>query len=99
MLIAFWRIKDLVYVNWLPKNVRIDAVHFRDEILIPISQPFQASASGGHKPWTLVHMDNTKAHTAKRISSVMTDLRVKRAPNRQHEKPIFQMGSSFLTMI
>jgi hypothetical protein len=71
-------IKGLVHLNWLPKDVRIKAVSFRDEILIPISQKLQTNVSGGHKTWTLVHMDNAKVHTAKVVSSVMPDLRLKR---------------------
>jgi hypothetical protein len=51
-LIAFWGIKVLVQVNWLPTDGRINAVYFRDEILIPISQTLQTNASGGHRPWT-----------------------------------------------
>jgi hypothetical protein len=73
-------IKGLVHVNWLPKDVRINAVSFRDEILIPISQKLQTNVSGGHKPWTLVHMNKAKVHTAKVVSSVMPDLRLKRTP-------------------
>jgi hypothetical protein len=45
MLIAFWGIKSLVYVNWLPKDVRINAISFRDEILIPIPQKPQTNVS------------------------------------------------------
>jgi hypothetical protein len=37
MLIAFWGIRGLVHVNLLPKDVGINTVYFRDEILIHIS--------------------------------------------------------------
>jgi hypothetical protein len=36
MLIAFWVISSLVHVNWLPRDVRIYVLYFRDETLIPI---------------------------------------------------------------
>jgi hypothetical protein len=82
MLIAFWWIKGLVDVNWPPKNVRINVVYFRDETLMPISQKFQANISGRHRPWTLMHRDNAKVHTAKMVSGVMPDLRLKRTPQQ-----------------
>jgi hypothetical protein len=52
MSIAFCGIKGLVHMNWLPKDVRINRVYFRDMILIPISQKLRTKDSGGHKPWT-----------------------------------------------
>jgi hypothetical protein len=79
MLSAIWVIKGLVHVNWLPRDARINSVYFQDEILIPISWKLQANTSGGHTPWTLVSADNAKVHTAKVVSSVMPDLRLKRA--------------------
>jgi hypothetical protein len=83
MLIAFWGIKGLVYVNWLPKDVRINGLYFWDEILIPISQKLQTDVSTGYKPSALVHMDKAKIHTAKTVSSVMPNLRLKRT----HQPP------------
>jgi hypothetical protein len=77
-LIAFWGIKGLIHVNWLPKDVRINAVYFRDEILRSISRKLQSNVPSGHKPCTIVHMDNTKVHTEKVVSSVMLDLKLKR---------------------
>jgi hypothetical protein len=65
-------------VNWFLKDVRINAVYFRDEMLIPISQKLQTNGSGEHRPWPPVHMDNAQTSTAKVISSVVPDLRVKR---------------------
>jgi transposase len=78
MLIAFWGIKGRGHVNWLPKNVRINTVYFRDEILRSISQKLQTNVAGGHKSWTVVRIDKAKVHTAKVISSSMPDLRLKR---------------------
>jgi hypothetical protein len=78
MLIAFWGIKGLVYVNWLPNDVRINGLYFRDEILIHISQKLQINVSTGRKPRTPVHMDKAKVHTAKMVSSAMPDLRLKK---------------------
>jgi hypothetical protein len=78
MLTAFLGIKGLVHVNWLPKDVRIKAVYFRDEILIPISYKPQTNVSGRHKPWIRVHMANANVHMAKVVSSIMPDLRLKR---------------------
>jgi hypothetical protein len=67
-------------VNWLLKDVRINAVYFRDEIVMRISQKHQSNVSGGHKPWTLVHMDHAKVHIAEMISTVIPDLGLKRTP-------------------
>jgi hypothetical protein len=80
MLFAFWLIKGLVYVNWLSKEMRINAVDFRNEMLVPVSQKLQTNVSGGHKPWTLMHMDNANVHTAKVVLGLMPDLRLKRTP-------------------
>jgi hypothetical protein len=88
MLIAFWGIKGFVHVNWLSNDVRINAVQFRDEILIPISQKFQTKVSSRHKPWTLVQLDNARVHTAKVVSSVMPDLRLKRTPQPPYRTDI-----------
>jgi hypothetical protein len=87
-LIAFWGIKGLVHANWLPKDVGFDAVYFRDEPLIPISQKLQLNVSGGHKPSTLAHMDNAKVHTAKVVSSVMPGLRFKKTPQSPYNPDI-----------
>jgi hypothetical protein len=77
-LISFWGIKGLVHVNWLWKDVRINAVYFRDEILTPISKKLQTNVPGGCKPRTLVHIDNAKIRTGKVVSSALPDLRLKR---------------------
>jgi hypothetical protein len=81
MLIACWGINGLVHVNWVPRDARINAVYFRDEKLISISKKPQTIASGGHRRWTLAHMDNTKFYTVKVVSSIMPDLRFERTPS------------------
>jgi hypothetical protein len=50
VIVALWGIKGLAHVNWLRKDARINAVYFRDEALIQISQKLQTNASGGHRP-------------------------------------------------
>jgi hypothetical protein len=60
VIIALWRIQGLAHVNWLRKDARINAVYFRDETLIQISQKLQTNASGRHRPWTVVRKDSTK---------------------------------------
>jgi hypothetical protein len=67
-------------MNWLPKDVRTNAVYFREEILIPISQKLRTNVSGRHESRTRAHMDNEKVDAAKVASSVMSDLRLKRTP-------------------
>jgi hypothetical protein len=92
MLIAFCGIKGLAQVNWLPKDVRINAVYFRDKILILIFRKLQTTVSGGHKPWTRMHMDNPKVHTAKVVSSIMLDLRLKRTSRPPYSPEICPSG-------
>jgi hypothetical protein len=92
MLIAFWGIKGLVHVKWLLKDVRINAVDFRDKIVMPMSRKLQTNVSGGHKPWTLVHMDNAKVHTAKVVSSVMPNLRLRSTPQPLRSPDICPSG-------
>jgi hypothetical protein len=58
MLVVIWEIKSIVHVNWLPKDGRINAFYFGDEILTAISQKLEGNASRGHRSWTQVHMDN-----------------------------------------
>jgi hypothetical protein len=77
LLVAFWGIKGLVHVNYLPKDARITAVYLRDDILIPIVQKRQTNACGGHRPWTLIAVDNAKVHTVKVVPTLMPDLRLK----------------------
>jgi hypothetical protein len=49
ILIAFSGIKGLVHVNWLPKDVRINAIYFRDEIFPRSSkQIFQVDTNQEH---------------------------------------------------
>jgi hypothetical protein len=76
--------KGIVHVNWLPEDARINAASFRDEVWSPISQKLQKHASGGRKPWTLVRRDHAKVHTATAVSTVMTDLRLKKTSQPSH---------------
>jgi hypothetical protein len=95
MLIAFWEIKGLAHVNWLPRNARINAVYFRDEILIPISQKLQTNAPGRYGSWTPVHMDNAKVQTVNVVSGAMPDLRLKRAVQPPHSPDIWPSDFCF----
>jgi hypothetical protein len=88
MLIAFWGIKGIVHVFWMPKDVRINEVFFRNKILIPISQKHQTNVSGGPKPWTRVHMDNAKVQATKVVSGAMPDLRLKRTRQAPYSRGI-----------
>jgi hypothetical protein len=56
--------------------------------LILIFQKLQTNGSGGHKPWTLMHMDNARVHTAKVVSSVMPDLRLNKTPQPPYSPDI-----------
>jgi hypothetical protein len=95
-LVVFWKMKSIVQVNELSNNARINAAYFRDEILTPISQKLQQHASGRRKPWTLVHLDNAKVHTATAVSIVMPDLRLKRTLQPLTVQIYVHRTSSFL---
>jgi hypothetical protein len=61
-----------------------------------MSEKLQINVSDGHKPWTLMHMDNAKIHTAKVVSSVMPDLRFERHPNRHTVQTSVYFASPFV---
>jgi hypothetical protein len=96
MLAVFWGIKRIVQVIWLPKNPRISAASFLDEVLTPLSQKLQEHASGGCKSWTSMHMDNAKIHTTTAVSTIMPDLRLKRTLEPFAAQICVYQTSSFL---
>jgi hypothetical protein len=92
MLIAFWGLKALAHMKWMLKDVRINAIYFRSEIFMAISQKLQTNVPAGYNPWILVHMDNVKVHTAKVVSSGMPDLRLKGTPQPLYSPDICPSG-------
>jgi len=79
MLIVFWGISGIVHRCWLPKGERLNAEFVLNNVLQPISDLLQSDAAD-QKPFTLLHMDNARPHTAVLIFERLRSLRLRRAP-------------------
>jgi hypothetical protein len=66
MLIVFWGILWIAYYCWLPKDNTLDSPFLYEEVLRPLARSENAAKFQNiHKPLTLIHMDNSKVHTAR----------------------------------
>jgi hypothetical protein len=65
MLIVFWGIHGIAHDRWLPKDNTLDSPFFCEEVLSPLAQKMQPNSKQTRKPLTLIHMDNTRVHTAR----------------------------------
>jgi hypothetical protein len=80
VLIIFWGIHEIAHYCWLPKDNTLDSPFFREEVLSPLAQKMQPNSEKIGKPLTLIHMDNSRVHTAKETQEKSNVSRFKRMP-------------------
>jgi hypothetical protein len=77
MFTAFWEIRGVTLVDWLPQGISFNGVYFDEHIHQVMAAEFHAGEEKKHCPWPLVHLNNTRSHTSKRNLARMEELPLK----------------------
>jgi hypothetical protein len=81
MLTVFFGINGVVLTNWMIPPNSLNASYFLNEILVPLSHSIHGVHPKQHSPFTIIHFDNAKPHTAKMTMNSLQQLHLKRAPH------------------
>jgi histone-lysine N-methyltransferase SETMAR len=88
MLIVFWGIRGITHYCWLPEDSTSDSSFSCEEVPGPIAEKLHANSSKTRKPFTSIHMDNARVHTAHVTQQKLEVSGLKRAPQPPYSPDI-----------
>jgi histone-lysine N-methyltransferase SETMAR len=88
MLVVFRGIQGITHYRWLPRDSTLGSPFFCREVLGPLAQKLQSNSNNTRKRFTLIHMNNGKAHAANVTQAKLDVSPFKRTPQPPYSPDI-----------